>query len=94
MSSTELPGANRSWVAVGDDPEALQQRGRDDVKAESAPLKDLYIECERISSFVGEMSSQLFDGRQDKGTVAFFQTVQQTRDHLALVIGTIARLRQ
>ena len=37
-SSTELPGANRSWVAVGDDPEALQQRGWDDVKAESAPF--------------------------------------------------------
>ncbi|KMM95081.1 hypothetical protein TU81_01245 [Pseudomonas lini] len=38
-SSTELPGANRSWVAVGDDPEALQQRGGDDVKAESLPSK-------------------------------------------------------
>lgn len=38
-SSTELPGANRSWVAVGDDPEALQQRGWDDVKAECVALK-------------------------------------------------------
>jgi len=37
-SPTELPGANRSWVAVGDDPEALQQRGWDDVKAENAPF--------------------------------------------------------
>ena len=38
-SPTELPGANRSWVAVGDDPEALQQRGWDDVKAECVALK-------------------------------------------------------
>ena len=38
-SPTELPGANRSWVAIGDDPEALQQRGWDDVKAECVDLK-------------------------------------------------------
>ncbi|MFS2197670.1 hypothetical protein ACCD00_03995 [Pseudomonas sp. Pseusp3] len=40
------------------------------------------------------MSSQLFDSSQDKGRGAFFQTAQQTRDHLALVIETIAQLRQ
>lgn len=40
-SPTELPGANRSWVAVGDDPEALQQRGWDDVKAEGLPQSPL-----------------------------------------------------
>ncbi|MOA25585.1 hypothetical protein D3C78_1463200 [compost metagenome] len=36
-SSTELPGANRSWVAVGDDPETLQQRGWDHVKPVGDP---------------------------------------------------------
>ena len=41
-SSTELPGANRSWVAVGDDPEALQQSGWDDVKTEGVPQSPLY----------------------------------------------------
>ena len=92
-SPTELPGANRSWVAVGDDPEALQQRGWDDVKAEDAPSGP-YSECERMSSLVGEMCGQLFDGCQDEGTVVFFQSTQQTRDHLALVMGTIARRRQ
>jgi len=71
-SSTELPGANRSWVAVGDDPAALQQRGWDDVKTEGLPLSGPHIECERMSSLVGEMSDQLFDGRQDKGTIVFF----------------------
>lgn len=34
-SPTELPGANRSWVAIGDEPEVLQQRGRDSVKSEA-----------------------------------------------------------
>ena len=32
-SSTELPGANRSWVAMGDAPKLLQQRRRDSVKS-------------------------------------------------------------
>ena len=32
-SPTELPGANRSWVAIGDAPKLLQQRRRDSVKS-------------------------------------------------------------
>lgn len=32
MSPTELPGANRSWVAIGDEQKVLQQRGRESVK--------------------------------------------------------------
>lgn len=44
--------------------------------------------------FATEMSGQLFDGRQDKGTVAFLKAAQQARDHLALVVGATARLRQ
>jgi hypothetical protein len=39
--------------------------------------------------FATEMSGQLFDGRQDKGTVAFLKAAQQARDHLALVVGVI-----
>ena len=35
MSPTELPGANRSWVAIGDEPVVLQQTGRDSVKSEA-----------------------------------------------------------
>lgn len=44
--------------------------------------------------FATEMSGQLFDGRQNKGTVAFLKAAQQARDHLTLVVGAIARLRQ
>ncbi len=36
-----------------------------------------YIECERMSSLVGEMSSQLFDGSQDKGAVPFFALARE-----------------
>ena len=61
-----------------DDPEALQQRGWDDVNPVGKML------------FATEISGQLFDGRQDKGTVAFLEAAQQARDHLALVVGAIA----
>jgi hypothetical protein len=43
-SSTELPGANRSWVAVGGDPKLLQQRGQYDVKPMGAPLIRHYVD--------------------------------------------------
>lgn len=64
-SPTELPGASRSWVAIGDDPEVLQQSGLGDVKAKAErPPQGLHIELQRMMSLLAaQMSGQLFDSR-------------------------------